>query len=205
MNVEPVERFRPTSGRAVGYLSLAVVVGLTGFVALNEQTLTGVRIALGLVFFGVLVWMTQLRPRATAYPDRLHLQNSFRDTHVPLVLIDTVTVRRTLNVWVGDERYVCIGIGKSLRKIVKAKGRGPASLLGLDRIEDYTERSTPLRPDQSAMSYDTFVVTRIEGLVDEAKRQSRGTTDQQPRHVLAWPEIAALAVTGVAFVVSLFL
>jgi hypothetical protein len=169
---EPVEKFVPTSGRVVGYLSLAIIAGLLVYLALDVQTTLGLRLGTGLLFAGVLVWVTQLRPRATAYPEVLELRNSLRDATVPLVLIDTVTVRRMLNVWVGEERFVCIGIGTPLRKMVKAKGsRGPSSLLGWDRLEAYTEQATPLRPDQTAMSYQDFVETRIVGLVEDARRR----------------------------------
>ncbi len=208
---EPVERFVPTSGRLVGYLSLVVIAGLLVHLALNVHTTTGLRLGTGLLFLGVLVWVTQLRPRATAYPETLHLRNSLRDATVPLALVDEISVRRMLVVWVGPERYVCIGIGTPLRKIVKAKTRGPSSLLGWDRLEAYTESATPLRPDQTAMSYQDFVETRIAALVEDARRRSQSpgaearTSDEEPRRTWAWPEIIALAGTGTAFVLSLVL
>ena len=58
------------------------------------------------------------------------------------------------------------------------------------------------------MSYQTFVLTRLEELVDQAKREHRrdpDATHEPARHVLAWPEVAALVVTGLAFGVSLLL
>lgn len=207
----PVERFRPTSGRLVGWTGIAIAAGLVVFLALNVHTMAGLRIGLGLVFFAVLVWATQLRPRAAASPHSLHLRNSFRDTTIPLLLIDDAVVRRTLNVWVGDERYICIGIGQPLRAMVKVKTRGPSALLGFDRIESYTESSTPPMPDQSAMSYQSFVESRIAVLVEEAKRthlrRHGGTAPAhlRPRHEWAWPELVALAVTGAAFLGSFFL
>lgn len=205
----PVERFVPTSGRIVGFVSLAVIAGLVIYIAANVQTTTGLRLGTGLVFAGVLVWITQLRPRATVYPETLHLKNSLQDATVPLVLIDEVSVRRMLSVWVDGERYVCIGIGTPLRKMVKAKGRGPSALLGWDRLEAYTEEATPLRPDQTAMSYQDFVEQRIVGLVQDARRRSvhsdGSVTESRPRRAWAWPEIIALAGTGTAFVLSLVL
>lgn len=202
---KPVERFRPTSGRIVGYITLAVLVGLLAYIAVDARTLNGLRVALGLAFFGVLVWATQVRPRATAYPRALELKNSFRDTTIPLAMVDEVTVHRTLNVRAGGNRYVCIGIGQSLRRMVKSKGHGPSSLLGFDRLESYHRDANLPRPDQTTMSYPAFVVTRIEGLAADAKRSSRGTTDQRPQQTWAWPEIIALAGTGLAFVVALAL
>lgn len=204
---EPVERFRPTSGRVLGHTSLAVIAGLVVFIAVDVHTITGLRIATGLLFAAVAVWVTQLRPRATAYPDVLHLQNSLRDSTVPLAAIDEVSVRRMLSVWVGEQQFVCIGIGTPLRRLVRGgASRGPSSLLGFDRLEDYTERSTPLAPDQSAMSYPEFVELKIADLVRDAK-QSAGpdAVSSRPRHSWAWPEVIALAGTGLAFVLTLVL
>lgn len=205
---DPVERFHPTSGRFVGFGSIAVIAGLLVYVVVNVHSFDGLRLGTGLVFFGVLVWVTQLRPRATVYPETLHLQNSVRDVRVPLTMIEGVSVGRMLSVWAGERRYVCTGIGTPLRKMVKVKSRGPSSLLGWDRLEAYTEESTPHRPDQSAMSYPDFVETRLVDLVEDAQRRSASRTDSDERHVeetWAWREVGALTVTGVLFVITLFL
>jgi hypothetical protein len=206
-DTRPVERFRPTSGRLLGLTGVVVCALLLVYVALTVPSLTGLRVGLALAFVGVLIWTTQLRPRATAYRSRLVLRNSFRDTTVPLHAVEDLNVRRMLNVWVAGERYVCIGIGRSLRSIVKRKPSGPASLLGFDKVESYSDTATPPRPDQSAMSYADFVETRLTALVEEARRRSSaaGGTTEPPRHSWAWPEIGLLAVTGAAFVVSLLL
>lgn len=207
-DTEPVERFAATSGRLLGWTTLVVLAVVVVSLAFTARTVTGLQVALALAFFGVLVWATQLRPRATVYPGELVLHNALRDTHVPLARIDEVSVRRTLNVFVGEQRFVCIGIGQSLRRTVRGRSRGPSSLLGFDRIEDYTERSTPPMPDQADMDYDQFVESRLTALVADARRRgtaAAGAPAGEPRHVPAWPEIAALAGTGVAFALSLLL
>jgi len=189
-------------------VSIGVIAVLLVYLALSLQTVTGLRVGAGLVFFGVLVWVTQLRPRVTAYVDRLHLRNSVRDASLPLVLIDEVRVGRMLNVWVGEERYVCVGIGAPLRTMFGSRSRGPSSLLGWDRLEAYTEESTPPGPDQTAASYPEFVERRIVGLVEDARRRSGsdpGPAAQRPREVWAWPEITALCVTGALLLVTLLL
>ncbi len=204
----PVERFHPTSGRHVGILSIAAIVGLLVYLAVDVHTVNGLRVAAGLVFFGVLIWVTQLRPRATLYPRTLHLQNSLRDTSVPLAVVDGVSVGRMLSVWVGERRYVCIGIGKPLRKMVRLKSRGSSALLGWDRLEAYAEQATPPRPDQSAMNYSDFVETRIVEQVDDVHRRTAGAGDDAEPEVhetWAWREIAALVVTGALFLVTLLL
>jgi hypothetical protein len=177
---------------------------------LNVHSMVGLRIGLGAVFGAVVVWVSQLRPRVTAYTKDLHLKGPLRDARVPYVLIDEVTMAQTLNVWVGEQRLVCIGIGKSLGSDVRqrAKKERQGSLLGASRTREFSEKAELAAPDQTAMSYHTFVVTRIEELVDQAKRDLRrsggNTEGEEVRRPYAVPEIVALAVTGLAFLVSLF-
>ena len=182
----PVERFKPTTGIFAGWVGLLLVAVGVGYVVVAVHTATGIRVALGLAFFGVVIWVTQLRSRATAYPHTLLLKNSLVDTHVPLRLIDEVSASRTLNVWVGESRYVCIGIGRSLRSMLRGSDTaGP-------------------RLDQSATAYETFVVNRIEELVERAKGESEPVDDLRVRRSYAWPEIVGLALAGAAFLISLF-
>lgn len=200
----PVERFKPTSGLLLGYAGLAACVVAVGYVAWTAHTLTGLRVALGAVFFGLLVWVTQLRPRATAYADHVVLKNVVRDAHVPLAVVDEVAIGQTLNVWVGDRRFVCIGIGQSLREDVRSRRRREQTL-GTSRMSELTVRAERASTDERASSYQTFVVTRLEELVEAAKKRHAGAADRlpAPEHRVAWPWAAALAVSGLAFVGSL--
>lgn len=199
----PVERFKPTSGMLNGYAALLLAAVGLGYVALEVHTLVGLRVALALVVFGVLVWVTQLRPRATAYRDALLLKNSLVDVLIPLRLVDEVSVTRTLNVWVGAKRHVCIGIGRSMRSMFKGSKGGAAALLGAGRMHSYAEEANRPHPDQTAMAYETFVVTRIEELVAQAKSAPPPGTEERVRLLPAWPEIVALSVSTIAFVVSM--
>ncbi len=204
-SAEPVERFKPTSGMFAGSIGLIfVVVGIV-YVSLDVHTVTGLRVGLGLAFIGVVVWITQLRSRAAAYPDTIVLKNSLVDTSVPLRLVDEVSARRTLNVWVGDRRYVCIGIGQPMRAMLKGERRNTQGI-GMRGLQDYAESANRPAADQSAKAYEDFVVTRIEELVEQAKKTATGETgDLRVRRTYAWPEIVVLLLTGSAFVVTLFL
>lgn len=203
--VEPVESFKPTSGMATGYVGLGLSLAALGYVIVSLHTLTGLRIGLGVALLAVVIWVTQLRPRATAYPETLRLRNSLRDVDIPLASVQEVSVRATLNVWVADKRYVCIGIGRSTRHMLKRSKPGGGAMLGMARLREYGEQADRPGLDQSDMRYDTFVVTRIEELVEQAKKDRRGLSAQgSVRRTLAWPEIAALTVLGVCFVVSIF-
>jgi len=186
MGAQPVERFKATSGIFAGYTGLAFTVAIVGYVLFNVHTVTGLRLALGMTLFGLVTWVTQLRPRAAAYPNHLLLKNSVRDVAIPLALIDEVTVRQTLDVWVGEKRYVCLSIGTSARRGFKSRKSSPAS-------------------SQTDMSYESLVVTRIRELVETAKKAAGEPVAAEARYDYAWPEIIALVVTGVAFVVSQFL
>ncbi|QNN53688.1 hypothetical protein [Nocardioides mesophilus] len=200
----PVERFKPTSGVLLGYTGLAATVFLLGYVVVYARSVDGLRLALGAVLFGLLVWVSQLRPRATAYRRHVVLKNMVRDAHVPLAAVDEISVGQTLNLWVGEKRYVCIGIGNSIREEVRSRRRRDQPL-GTSRLTEFALRADRANNDERAMSYQTFVVTRLEELVDEARRETRGQEAGQARYVLAWPEVAALSVTTVAFLVTLLL
>ena len=206
---QPVERFKPTSGHLFGYFGIALCVFALGYVVLFVHDMTGLRVGLGAVFFGVLVWTTQVRPRATVYPQDVVLKNSVRDAHVPLARVDEVAIGQMMSLWVGETRYVCIGIGNTLREDFKARRRRMVEQaeLGTSRYSELKRKADLANLDERAMTYQTFVVTRLEELVEEAKReQARLQTEPpEPHYELAWPELVALAVSGLAFLVSFFL
>jgi hypothetical protein len=205
-----LERFKPTTGLFIGYAGLVVAAVTLGYSAFFVHSVVGLRLAIAAVLAAVIIWVTQLRPRVTAYVGSLHLLGSVRDAHLPYTLIDEVTLGQTLNVWVGETRYVCIGIGQSFGADVRARAKKQkqTSLLGTSRTQEFSEKAEKAAPDQTAMSYTTFVVTRIEELVDQAKRdlKSRGGTSdgQQVTRPWAVPEVVALVVSALAFVATLF-
>ena len=203
----PVERFKPTTGTFVGYTGLAIALFALVYVVLAVHSMVGLRVALGALFGAALVWVTQLRPRAAAYPDALLLKGSLRDTMVPYVVIDEVALGQTLNIWVGERRYVCIGIGLSIGADLRqrAKKQRQGSLLGSSRAHEFSEKAELAAPDQSSMSYQIFVVTRIEELIEQARKLARAGAPPEVQQAYAVPEIVTRVVTGVAFVATLFL
>jgi hypothetical protein len=199
----PVERFKPSNGFILGYLCLAVLAFVVVDMAVAEHSLTGLRVALGAVFAGAVVWISQVRPRATAYADRLRLRNSLHDIYVPYTLIDAVTIRQVLTVWVGERRYVCIGIGLSRRDRRPKRSERP-SLLGQSRIHEFSAMAERASLDERAMNYETWVERRIDELVETAKRERRGQPAGEVQLAWATWELVVLAVSGVAFVATLF-
>jgi hypothetical protein len=177
----PVERFKPTGGQTLGYLTLAAVAALLVYLLVADRTVSGLRIGTGGIAFAVVIWLTQLRPRITAHVDSLLLVNSVRDQVVPLTAIDRVEVTRALSIWVSERRYVCTGIGASPRKrrAGTVPGHGPAT-------------------------YADYVGGRIEELVREARaRSAPGTPTGEVQPRWAWLPLAALVTSVAAFVVSL--
>ncbi len=197
----PVQRFKPTSGTFVGVAGLVVAVGLIGFVAATEPDIRGLQICLGVAIVAVFIWMTLLRPRVTAYEEALLLRNAASDVEVPLAAIDAAVVRHTLNVWVGERRYVCAAIGRTSRSML-TKGRpGASAALGLGMSGDR------MSPDQSAKigtgtDYPSYVEQRIEDLA-RAARQASAATPTPVRRRWAVLELGALAVLGALLVLSL--
>ena len=199
----PIEKFKPTNGFIIGYAGLVMCAFAVVYAAVSVHTLAGLRVALGFALGGLVAWLSLLRPRAAVYPGVLRLRNSLLDVEVPLALIDDVTVRQTLNVWVGERRYVCVGIGRSRRRMFKSRRPGITALLGMERLHSYAEEANRPATDQTGMLYETYVVTRIEELVEEARKQLAGEPPQgQVRRLPAWLEIAALAVLTIAFAVT---
>jgi hypothetical protein len=198
----PVERFKPTSGFLLGWTGLVCAAVAVVYCTFAVHTVTGLRVSLGALFAAVVVWLTQLRPRASVYPHHLVLQNFVRDTAIPLGAIQEVSVRQSLQVYAEDKKHVCIGIGEPVREELKRRRRKQQSMLGSSRWHEFADKAERAAPDQTAMSYATFVATRIEELVDEEKRSLRGSDPDKVNRAWAWPELAVLAVTGFAFVLS---
>jgi hypothetical protein len=191
-----------------GWSGLVVAVGAVLWVAFREHSSTGLSIALGAVFGAVLIWVTLFRPRVTAYPEDLLMHGSVSDTVVPYALIDRVSLGQTLNIWVRGKRHVCTGIGGSatrdMREQVRLRGQG--GLFAVNRVTQIAGAGDEVTAQRAAISYHDFVVTRISELVARAK--ARPAPEDGPprvRRQWAWPELAALLVTGAAFVLSLVL
>ena len=199
----PVQKFKPTHGTVLGYVGLAVSALVILSLLTTERSLDGLRWSLGIAIAAVLIWAVMIRPRATAYDETLVLHHMLSDTHLPLARIDTVVVRQMLNVWIGDQRYLCTGIGRSTRKLLKSRSRGSMAGLGIVQADDH--RGMPEVADfGSGADYATFVETRIEDLARSARRDLPGEPPPV-RRTWAVRELVALAVLGTALALTLLL
>lgn len=191
MTDEVVERFRPTSGRAVGIIALvaALVVAAVGVVE-HDQGFP-VPFVLGAVLVAVLAWAALLRPRVWVTSEDLVLHNMLHTARVPLAAIESVVVRQVLAVTAGERRFVSPAIGRSHRQTVHMTRRGT--------------RPGPLD------SYPTFVEDRITQLADDARARAgvaKRSAEQRAlaggvRRDWAWPEVVALGAAVLALVFSL--
>jgi hypothetical protein len=197
----PVQKFKPTTGPVIGYVGLAACALAVAVVATSERHVIGLRVALGAVLVGVLIWLVLLRPRATAYDDTLVLRGMVSDTTLPLAGIDAAVVRHMLVVWVGEDRYTCAGIARSTRSMVKRRNPGVLSVLGLQQVDDRMGAVGAGGDIGTSGDYATFVETRIEDLATSARRDGRHGPAVRRRW--ARLEIGALALSALAFLLSL--
>jgi hypothetical protein len=191
MAEEPVERFRPTSGRVIGVVGLVLVAAVILVGILDHDEDFPVTMIAGAVVFGALVWSSMLRPRVWATESDLVLRNMLDTVRIPLAAIESVVVRQVLAVGAGDARYVSPAIGQTWRQTYKST-RGAA-------------RKT------ATESYPVFVEERISQLAEDARARLgvRRYSDEQValasgvRREPAWAEIAVLTVATAVFVGSL--
>jgi hypothetical protein len=98
---------------------------------------------------------------------------------IPLVSVDRVAVGQMLVVVAGDKRYTNSSVGRTRRQSV---------------------RDTAASDDLTKQSYGAFVEERLTRLATDARDQ--GVAGGEVRRRWAWPEIAVLAVSAVALVVT---
>jgi hypothetical protein len=206
----PVEPFHPTSGQAVGWTGLVLLCVGAVWAVVDDPGLSSARVALGMLLAATVVWATMLRPRALVRHDQgvLVLRNPLSDTHVPLSRIDRVSVRQTLDVQVDEDRYVCIGIGRTAREAMRRR-KGPTG-----EMESLTGHPAPAAGE----GYGDYVARRIGILAHEARSSAPGssaprasagqghTGDPAPpavRREWAVPEIVTLTVLALAFLGAL--
>ncbi len=192
----PVERLGPTQGQVSGYAGLAIAAGTVGYVAVAEPTTTGLKVALGALFFAALVWAVVLRPRVHVVGDHVVLRNAFRDTHVPLAAVEHVTLGQTLTVWAEGERHQCRGVGRSGRAQMRDRRRQAAA------VDPGTGEALAAAAAHD-LARETYAARRLRELADGARHD--GARVDPVRHTWAWPEVAAVVVTGTALVLGLLL
>jgi len=197
-----VEKFAPNGGTL-----MAVIAGLVALAFVVGWAIDIHRVALWVpalaVLGAVIVWISTVRPRVWVKNHDLVLRNMLSTWYLPLASIEEVAVRQVMAVRAGDKRYVCAGVGRSLRSALKGSSVERArQQVGGMRGELAKEVPEP------GMHYADFVELRVRELINEdrmrrgVKRYSPEAEDlaRQARREPAWPEIGAL-VAALLFVV----
>ena len=194
-----IERFRPTSGRVSGWLTIAIatVVAVLGLAYLDVGFPLPVVTAAVLV--GVLAWAAMVRP-ALWVRDRevLVLRNMLETVEVRLAAVEEMALRQVLVLRAADRRWVSTVVGRSWQRSLtsgRRKGRsgGDASA--------------------GTVVYADFVEERLRHLVDEARDRAGvrpGSPEQLAlpdavRQERAWLPVGLIALAAVLFLVTLFL
>jgi hypothetical protein len=209
-----IQRFRPTNGRVMGFLGLALCAFAAGLFVAYEPPRTAVPGVLGCGFAGLLVWLAMLRPGVAASTTHLQMRTLFETVSIPLASVQNVVVRRYLLVRSGGRKYICPAISRPLRRTVRSELRwaGGRQILqpGVSE-EQLTGGSIQTDVKEPGLSYPDFVEQRIAQLAadDRARRGIEERSEEeyelglQVERRTAWVEIGALALLAVAFVVAL--
>jgi hypothetical protein len=191
-----VERFRATSGRITGSLTVAVavVVAVGGTAYLDEGF--PVWVVAAAVLVGVLAWASMLRPALWVRDHEVLVMRNMLDTvHVRLAAVEELALRQVLAVRAADRRWVSSVVGRSWRKTLTS-GRRPA----------------PATTDPAVrVAYADFVEERLRRLVDDA-RDAAGVRPGSPeqlalpdavRRERAWLPIALVALAALGLLLAL--
>jgi hypothetical protein len=209
---EVVQTFRASNGRVTGLIGLALCAFVAVLSVATEDASAAVPSVIGCALAAVIVWAALLRPGVSATAQELRMRTFAEDVTIPLASIDTVVVRRYLLIRSGGEKYICPAVGRSLRKTVRHEMRwqGNSQLLAPVQAGDLAAVQTEVKGDKG-IEYADFVETQIAHLADvdraargiEARSEEEYELGSQVVRRRAWPEVIAMAVLAVAFLVSL--
>lgn len=202
-----VEKFAQNGGHFMAGLGVLVVVAMIVGWALAPDEV-GLWVPSLALVLALLIWTSTVRPRVLVQGSSLVLRNMFSTVRIPLAAIDEIVVRQVLAVRASDKRYVCAGVGRSLRQALK----GSATQRAREQMGGLTGGlAIAFEPAiKPGVLYADYVELRIRDLV-KADRVRRGVTASSPEagelatqahREPAWPEIAALGASVLLFVVA---
>jgi hypothetical protein len=199
-----VEKFAPNGGILTAVIGGLIVLSFV-VVWVFDMDAVPLWIPAIALFVGVVLYASTVRPRVLVDQHELVLRNMVSTIYIPLAAVEEVAVQQMMAVRAGGKRYVCAGVGRSLR----ASLRGSAAMRAREQVGGLRGELAAVR--EPGMNYADFVELRIQELVNE-DRVRRGVKRYSPeadelagkvRREWARPEIAALAATAVFVVVAL--
>jgi len=199
-----VEKFAPSGGRNLGYVSvgllLVVAVGsaANGVVANHE-------VILACVAAGLIGWVALIRPVAVAHSQGLLLRNMARDTFIPWSKVERCAVHQTLQVATPEGMFHGLGVSRSARSLMKSdktvssmqmRGTGFLGLGGGGGVGRSTNPNRRANEEASGGSYTDYISSRILDLARRGK-------DVEAETVVAWDPLPVTAVVIAAVCVAL--
>lgn len=221
MDDEQTQWFRGTNGMVWGTLAFVIAAGV---IALDIASGWHPPVGLGGLLFAVLAYVSLIRPRIGVGREELVLDHMFSTVRIPVAAVDSVAVGRTFEARVAGRSYVSAAVNRSLRDALRGRDiRGAEFTSGArpnsfrQMLRGRSQVSPPARPEpprskQHEVSYADFVVERVHSSAANARERAGIASDsprlaqlaEEVRRTWAWPEIIAVAVIAVVFVVSIF-
>lgn len=194
---ETTQSFGPTSGVGTGWVGLGALVLVAVATGVQERSLLGVRVVLGVALAATLVWCYLLRPRLRIGPRAVVLRNAYADLVLPLHRVDGVRMSTVTKIYTDDDRtWVGVAVGHPVRAMMReSAGRRP-------RGDSHRGSDLSLSGRVLADRVPQFVEQRITDAVARAK-SSHPDPGEAARRVLHVPLLALTGLLAAAFVVSL--
>jgi hypothetical protein len=154
----------------------------------------------GLVFGSLIVYVASIRPAVVAEPRRLVVKNPLRDIAVPWASIHDLRLRYQLDVLTAEDTYHAWAVP------VSARSRSSGLLRQRERA-DVTARMGPSAGEYAVKSGHQPFARQILDELSLMLTQRKGTrsTDDRVEISWAWPYVAGIAASAIAFVVALLL
>jgi hypothetical protein len=201
-----VEKFAPNGGTGIAVVGGLVALGfiVAWAVDMEEVPLWVPAVAL---FSGIVLYTSTVRPRVRVQGRELVLRNMLSTIYLPLAAIEEIAVQQVMAVRAGGKRYVCAGVGRTLRQAMK----GSAMQKAREQAGGLRGEIAAATVREPGMNYADFVEIRLQELVNE-DRMRRGVKRFSPeadelakqvRRERAWPEIVALVASAAFLVVAI--
>jgi len=201
-----VEKFAQNGGHVVAGLGALIVGAMLVGWALDPGGVALWVVPLALVI-AVLIWTSMLRPRVLVHGSSLVMRNMVTTVRIPLAAVEEIAVRQVMAVRAGDKRYLCAGVGRSLRQAMQG------SMMQRARQQVGGLSGEVAAVAEPGMIYADYVEMRLHELVkaDRARRGLKALSPEvealaaQVRREPAWPELGALGLSVLLFLLAVLL
>jgi len=185
--------FGPTTGLVTGWLGLAIVAAVVVFTLVEDRGAVGVRVVLGALVCGLVLWCYLLRPRVILEVGALELRNAFSTWVIPWTRVGDVLVRTVTRIYVGEKVYVGMAVGHTARSMMRTARKERKTLVAA--------------PHVSTRAVDQPLPSLIEDAIRDRARTAQDLAEPaadrgEVTRRWAVPELVVLGVLVIAFVVA---